>query len=550
MRRLARIFIRVWRPNAGKLVLGSLFSVLVVFAGTALLGLSGWFITATGVAGLAGAGIAFDVFRPSAAIRFLALGRAGARYGERLLTHDATLAGLAELRGQLLAAMTRAPLRKLAALNGSERLNHLTLDVDALDGLALRLVIPILSAVLVLASLLFVVWRIESGIVAAWQGASLFLGFLLAGGLMLKFAQQPSRLAHKALQAVRLRFIDLMRARPELTVAGRLSQQAAAVLDAQCRLQIEQARLDLAERFSGFILGITSTLAAGGSLYLGIRLAEAKAIDPALAALGFFGALGAAEIIAPLHRGLSELGRILDATRRVDGQMVVDTSPARPTEVALVPLNDAPILRVDGLRFAQGGRTILQDFDLRIRAGETIALTGPSGIGKSTLLLLAIGQLQPDKGSIMIEGCDIRGLEEGALFRVATLLPQRSALMSGSILDALRLARPEIGVDDTWRVLQAVKLDSVIAAKGGLEFMLGEAGAGLSGGERRRLALARVLIRQPRLLLLDEPTEGLDGETAREVLAGVRRYLPEAAILMASHRRTEIAFADRVVSLC
>ncbi|MCD2172278.1 amino acid ABC transporter ATP-binding/permease protein [Rhizobium sp. C4] len=549
MRRLARIFVRVWRPHAGKLALGSLFSILVVFAGTALLAVSGWFITATGIAGLAGAGIAFDVFRPSAAIRFLALGRAGARYGERLLTHDATLAGLAELRGQLLAGMARAPLRKLASLNGSERLNHLTLDVDALDGLALRLVIPLLSAVVVLAGFLLVLWQIESGAVAAWQGASLVLGFLLSAALMLKMAQRPSRLAHKALQAVRLRFIDLMRARPELTVAGRLAAQTSAVMDAQRRLQQEQVRLDLAERFSGLLLGITSTLAAAGSLYLGIRLAEAKAIDPALAAMGFFGALGAAEIMAPLHRGLSELGRILDAARRVDAQMSADHDVPRHSGIADHQVAGEPVLRMDGLRFTQTGRTILSGFDLSVRAGETVALTGPSGIGKSTLLLLAMGQLQPDQGTIKIDGRDIRALDERALFRLATILPQRSALMSGSILDALRLARPDVDADEAWHVLKAVTLDAVIAARGGLDFALGESGAGLSGGERRRLALARVLLRRPRLLLLDEPTEGLDEATANAVLAGIRDYLPEAAILMASHRRAETAFADRVLPL-
>ncbi len=198
MKRLLRIFVRVWRPHARQLALGSLFSILVFAAGTALLAVSGWFITATGIAGLAGFGLAFDVFGPSAAIRFLALGRAGARYGERLMTHEATLKGLAELRGQLLAAMTRAPLRKLAALNGSERLNHLTLDVDALDGLALRLSIPFLAAFVVSAGFLLLIWHIESGLVALWQAASLALGFLLAVTLMLKWALRPSRLAHKA----------------------------------------------------------------------------------------------------------------------------------------------------------------------------------------------------------------------------------------------------------------------------------------------------------------------------------------------------------------
>lgn len=550
MRRLFRIFLRVWRPHAGKLALGSLSSVLVVAAGTALLSLSGWFITATGVAGLAGVGIAFDVFRPSSAIRFLALGRAAARYGERLLSHDATLTGLAELRGQLLAAMTRAPLRKLAALSGSERLNHLTLDVDALDGLALRLVIPVLSAVLVFAGFLLLLWGLGGGYVAAWQGMSLGLGLLLAASVTIKFAMRPSRIAHKALQAVRLRFIVMMRARPELAVSGQLAAQHLHILDAQVRLQRDQARIDLAERVSGMLLGMTATAAAAGSLYLGLRLAEAHSIDAPFAALGFFGALGASEIMASLHRGFAELGRIMDAARRVDEQMSAgEAGSGAQIAAADAAKRGGPRLQMEAVSFKPAGRPILSDFTVTLGERETVALTGPSGVGKSTALLVAIGQLPRDSGRIWLEGQALENFPDGAVLSFATMLPQRSALMSGSIMDALRLARPDVGEEDAWHVLSAVALERVVEAKGGLDFLLGESGAGLSGGEKRRLALARVLLRKPRLLLLDEPTEGLDEATALAVLSGIRRYLPDCAILMASHRRTEIAFADRIVSL-
>lgn len=548
MRRLLRIFVRVWLPHARGLALGSLLSVLVLVAGIALLGLSGWFITATGIAGLAGVGVAFDVFRPSAAIRFLALGRAAARYGERVLTHDATLQGLAELRGQLLAAMTRAPLRKLAALNGSERLNHLTLDVDALDGLALRLVIPLFSAFLIVSLFLMMLWQIEGWVVAAWQGASYTLGLLLALSVMLKTSLRPSRLAHKALQAVRLRFIDLMRARSELAVSGQLGLQRAAVLDAQSRLQRDQAGVDLVERLSGMLLAMASTVAVAGSLYLGIHLTEAKMIDPALAALGFFGALAVGEIITPIHRGVSELGRMLDAARRVDGQMADERECRAPSEPARAQAVDPSVLRLEGVDYSSFGRVILKDFSFAVGAGETVALIGPSGIGKSTALFLAMGQLPPDSGRILLDGREIGTLDDSTLFSLAAMLPQRSALMSGSIMDALRLARPEVDEAEAWRVLAAAGLDGVIAAKGGLGFTLGEGGTGLSGGERRRLALARVLLRRPRLLLLDEPTEGLDEKTALEVLSGIRGLLPDAAILMASHRLQEVEFADRVLS--
>jgi ATP-binding cassette subfamily C protein CydC len=549
MRRLFRIFLHVWRPHFRSLALGALLSALVLAAGVALLGVSGWFITATGMAGLAGVGVAFDVFRPSAVIRFLALGRAAARYGERVLTHDATLSGLAELRGQLLASMASNPLRRLAALNGSERLNHLTLDVDALDGLALRLVIPFASGLVVVSGFVAVVGWVEGASIALSQAASYGLGLALAFSLALTLARRPSRLAHRALQALRLRYIDLMRARAELMVSGEMQIRRAAVIHAQDRLQIQQTRIDRADRLSGFILSAAGACAAAASLFLGVRLAQAHVINPAVAAFGFFSALAIAEVISPIHRGLTELGRMLDAARRVDAELFATNIRPEPVATAASFAADGAVLAMADLSFRQNGRMVLNDVSLRIGAGQTLALTGPSGVGKSTLLLLALGQLTPERGEIRIAGNNIAALSERDLLARACMLPQRSALISGSVFDALRLGCPELGEEEAWRLLAAVRLDHVIAEKGGLDASLGEGGAGLSGGEKRRLALARVLARRPALLLLDEPTEGLDDETAGAVLAGLRACLPDAAILMASHRQIERDWADAVLEL-
>jgi len=128
-------------------------------------------------------------------------------------------------------------------------------------------------------------------------------------------------------------------------------------------------------------------------------------------------------------------------------------------------------------------------------------------------------------------------------------LPQRSALMSGTVFQALALGTPGLTDGAAWAVLEAVALADVIEARGGLGLELGEGGSGLSGGESRRLALARLILRRPQVLLLDEVTEGLDDDTARAVLAGLRRWVPDAAILLASHRSAELGFADRQVAL-
>ena len=174
---------------------------------------------------------------------------------------------------------------------------------------------------------------------------------------------------------------------------------------------------------------------------------------------------------------------------------------------------------------------------------------GPSGSGKSTVLLMAAGLFPPTEGHIRLGAQDVRDWAEAPLRDHLALVPQRAALMAGSIRQALTLAAPEAADADLWDALSAVALNEVILSKGGLDFALGPQGSGLSGGEARRLVLARALLRKPAVLLLDEPTEGLDTATAALVLQGIRRFLPKAAILTASHRRAELDWADKVLNL-
>ncbi len=547
MRALANIFLRVWRGEWRALALGILLSVTTLAAGIALLGLSGWFITAAGMAGLAGAGLVFDVFRPSAGVRALAFGRAAARYGERLTTHDATLRGLAALRVALLAAMLRRPVAELSRLRGSERLNHLTIDVDILDGLALRLVIPALSAVLIFAAAYLLLAWLTTPLIAAWQIVSFLVGIAVAMLLTLRRTRRSSRLGQRAMQALRMRFIDMMRGQSELVVTGRLEDWRQSVMDAHSRLQEAQNEIDAADQQSVFVIAAFTTLAAAGALLLGAFATFDGRLDAAAAAIGFFAALALFEVAAPLARGIGELGRMVDAARRIDRQL--ETPAAASVVPAGAPVPHAPLLAFEGVGYAVGERTLFDDVSFTVGAGESMALTGASGSGKTTLLNLARGLLDSQPGTILIEGRPVHAWSEAELSRIIGYLPQRTALVSGTIMDNLKLGCADATDDMLWQALHIAALDTVVADKGGLGLRLGEAGRGLSGGERRRLALARMVLRKPRILLLDEPTEGLDHETAESVLARLRVSFPDSAILIAAHRPEEREWAGRALSL-
>jgi ATP-binding cassette subfamily C protein CydC len=197
----------------------------------------------------------------------------------------------------------------------------------------------------------------------------------------------------------------------------------------------------------------------------------------------------------------------------------------------------------------QADTPLFAPVDLTLTHGQTVALTGRSGCGKSTLLLIAAGQVAPLDGDVRLGGEDVSRIDTEQRAELIAMVPQRHALVAGTIAENLRLAAPEAKDDALWAALEAMQLAKTIRSKGGLDARLGFRGTGLSGGESRRLVLARAVLRKPQFLLLDEPTEGLDAPIAERALDGLRQALPDAAILMAAHRPEEVAFADRIVRL-
>lgn len=515
MPRLRLVLTTLYGGRLRAALLGAALSGAATLAGVALLGTSGWFVAAGALAGLTAAAMNFDIFAPSAGVRFLALLRTAARYGERLATHDVTLRALAALRVRLFRGFA-VPGAATALLARPARLSfRLMADVDALDTLYLRALVPIGAALATAAAV-----GLWFGLIDPVLGLGT-AGFLLLAGLGIPLivaltAKKPLRRRLYALEALRVRTVDLAAGQTDLLTVGRLDAAKAAAVNADARLADADDAVNRLDVWALFAFH-----AAGAALLAGLVLATAALghgddgiggaggggkIDAPTAALILLAGFAAMEPFAALRRGALELGRALAATERLAPRLAPELASSVPLAVPATP----------------------PEPPFRLRPGERAALIGPSGAGKTTLLARLAGN-DPAAAGI-------------------GLLTQRAELFQDSLRDNLRLAAPSAADPRLWEALTAAGLAADAARlPGGLDARLGEGGVGLSAGQARRLALARLLLRDPALWLLDEPTESLDGPTARDLLARLDATTKGRALVVATHARREAELADTLM---
>ncbi|WP_266034766.1 thiol reductant ABC exporter subunit CydC [Brucella intermedia] len=522
-----------FRTKGTALLAGIATATVTVLAGIALLGLSGWFITATAIAGMSIAtAVVFDVFAPAAGIRLLAILRTGSRYLERLVTHDATLAILAALREKLFRSWARPSAANTLLKRPARLLFRLTADIDALDSLYLRVVVPVgaaLATALVAGIALGLMNPIFGLVVAT---------VLLAAGLCIPLAaarrsEKSMRRRAKGTEALRARTVDLVAGQTELLMAGRLADQKLALARADGYIAASDRRLNRIEIVTGAGFGIVhASLLAGGLVAVGL-LMQAETIGAPVAALGMLVILGAMEPFSALRRGAMELGRTVLAAKRVAPQLTDEAEPAAPQR----PANGRAVqLKSVSVRHEGAERDALKNITLDIAAGERVAIVGTSGAGKSTLFSLLAGEIQATQGSVAV--------------LPTRLLTQRTELFQDSLRDNLRLARADAGDHELMDALEAAGLGTFIRElPAGLDATLGEGGLGLSGGQARRLALARLFLTNAPLWLLDEPTEGLDSATAEDVLERLKARAGSRTLLIATHIRREARICERIIVL-
>lgn len=547
---------RALRPFGGRLsgagwwLLGGLaLVVLALTASLGLLGLSGAFLTGAAIAGLhAGTAATFNFFLPGAGVRLFAVLRTTARWGERVLAHEGTFRLLAGLRCWLYGHLSRLSPRQLMRYHGAELLDRLVRDIDALDNLYPRLLMPLVAAGLVFVALTVVFAWVAPSLV--WMpvllGCMALFG-LPASGWRLGRALLPAWMRERA--ALRMRLLDACEGLEDLSLhRPAWTRQRALTLATQTTWLAAQSR---GHRRAAW-LRATVTLVVGVIAWaalgvLGTHAPDSRLSGPWAAALVLL-LLGCAEALQPLVAACLDLPGTASAAQRVQALASEVPSMVYPAH-GPVP-SDAGI-DIQSLHFSWDAHSpVFCGWSWRVAPGEHVLLKGESGCGKSTLIQLLTRMESPQLGRILLGGVPIELLDESTLRAHVACATQFTWAQTATLADNLRLARPDATEAEMVEVLRLVGLDPDEAGwQQGLETWIDEGGANLSGGQRRRLAVARALLRRAAITLLDEPSEGLDLESERVLAHHVAVHLRDRTLIWVSHHALDGVHFDHTVHL-
>ncbi|WGE43152.1 heme ABC transporter ATP-binding protein/permease CydC [Actinobacillus equuli] len=529
-------FLSLYRTHWGHLLLGIVLAITSLTASIGLLSLSGWFLSASF---LAGSAVIFNFFYPSSGVRGLAIGRTVSRYFERLVTHDATFRVLANLRVTVFRKLIPLSPSGLNRFRNSELLNRLVADVDTLDTLYLNLISPFISAIMLIAFM---------GI--GLSCVSPLLALIICGALTALLVIFPTlfyRLGRKSgakvIQAranYRSQFIEWIQMHAEFLLFGVVAQASNKLNQTEKEWLNAQSKESQLTGLSNALLTFANGILVCVVIYLASTAINVPSADypEALIALVVFCVMASAEILMPIGLAFLHLGQVITAAERLN------EITEQPPLVNFGNKNDwqktdqnRPLVQFNAVTFTYPNRVdpVLQNISFEIFAGQKVAILGKTGSGKSTIFQLINRNYDPTSGQIWLNSCNIADYAESSLRQHIVTLSQRVHIFNSSLRDNLLLGNDQATDLQLVNVLGQVGL-SYLLDEQGLDLWLGEGGRPLSGGEQRRLGLARLLVSQAEIVLLDEPTEGLDRETEQQILALILTHCQNRTLVMITHR--------------
>ncbi|MCW2095652.1 cysteine/glutathione ABC transporter ATP-binding protein/permease CydC [Lelliottia sp. SL45] len=537
-------YLALYKRHKWMLTLGIVLAIVTLLASIGLLTLSGWFLSASAVAGVAGL-YSFNYMLPAAGVRGTAIARTAGRYFERLVSHDATFRVLQHLRIFTFSKLLPLSPAGLARFRQGELLNRVVADVDTLDHLYLRVISPLVGAFVVIVTVTLGLCVLDVPI-ALTLGGIMLLTLLLLPPLFYRAGKSTGENLTRLRGDYRQQLTSWLQGQAELTIFGASRRYRAQMESTELSWHEAQRRQSELTALSQAVMMLIGGVAVIAMLWMASGGVGGNTQPGALIALFVFCALAAFEALAPVTGAFQHLGQVIASAVRIT--QITEQKP----EVAFTAQHDvAPqsvALQLKDVTFAYDGQAqnALDAISLTIPAGKHVAVLGRTGCGKSTLLQLLTRAWDPSRGEIHFNDTPLTEFSEPALRKAVSVVPQRVHLFSATLRDNLLLASPQASDSDLSAVLEQVGLQKLLEDDG-LNSWLGEGGRQLSGGELRRLAVARALLHDAPLMLLDEPTEGLDATTESQILDLLAQVMKNKTVLMVTHRLRGLANFDQII---
>lgn len=539
-------FLKLYKKHWFSLSLGMLLALLTLLASIGLLTLSGWFLSAAAVAGLSIARETFNYMLPSAFVRGFAIGRTAGRWGERVVSHDATFKLLTDLRVFFFKRLIPLIPGRHAQLRDADLLNRLVADVDAMDHVYLRLISPVIVGLLGIFALSALVGWFD--LTLGLTLGAILLGLLLSWPILFyQLGKGNGQALTEHLAQMRITTLDWLQGYSELTLFGAQVRYRQRIEQAQERLLTNQR---INAHFTGLASGLL-LLANGWALVLILWLAadgiQGQLPDPIIA-IAVFATMASIELLLPIAGAFQHLGQTLSSARRLNEILLAEPEVQFPTQKLVVQQKlDIDFQHIQ-FYYPEQTQAAIRDLSLHIPYGHKMALVGKTGSGKSTLLQLLCRYWDVQQGQIQLAGQPLTAWNESQLREAISVVSQRVDILNASLEDNLTLARPQASEAELTFVLQQVGLAYLLHDQG-LNTWLGDGGRQLSGGEKRRIGIARALLHDAPIILLDEPTEGLDKQTEQQIMTLFEQLFTQKTVVFITHRLVHLEKMDTIALL-